>query len=148
MPHSSTAAPLGRKRVPVERPKPGSAIGAQLVAPCQRLLRGQRVASTIGAYFLMNPQGMTMPTPLVRKRCFVQMTGYEPVGAEHYHRRFIREMARFLKAWSLQGKVSPGRLSSDGHVLNFDIDTWGPNWRVRTDFHYFRWADIVTSDMA
>jgi hypothetical protein len=96
----------------------------------------------------MNPQGMTMPTPLVRKRCFVQMTGYEPVGAEHYHRRFIREMARFLKAWSLQGQASPAQVSSDGHVVSFGIDTWGPNWRVRTDLHYFRWDDIVSADMA
>ena len=35
-----------------------------------------------------------MPQALVRKRCFVQMIGYEPVGAEHQHRRFIREMKR------------------------------------------------------
>jgi pimeloyl-ACP methyl ester carboxylesterase len=89
-----------------------------------------------------------MPSPLVRKRCFVQMTGYEPVGAEHYHRRFIREMARFQKAWNVQGTVSAPRLSSDGHVVSFDVETWGPNWRVRTDFHYFRWDDIVTADMA
>ena len=53
-----------------------------------------------------------MPKPLVHKRCFVQLTGYEPVGAEHSHRRYIREMARFLKAWSLQGHVSPVRLTA------------------------------------
>jgi len=40
-----------------------------------------------------------MPKPLVRKRCFVQMRGYYPVGADHSHRRFIREIARFQKAW-------------------------------------------------
>ena len=42
-----------------------------------------------------------MPKALVRKRCFVQMTGYEPVGPEHQHRRFIREMARFQRESSL-----------------------------------------------
>ena len=42
-----------------------------------------------------------MPQALVRKRCFVQMIGYEPVGVEHQHRRFIREMARFQKAWNV-----------------------------------------------
>jgi pimeloyl-ACP methyl ester carboxylesterase len=95
----------------------------------------------------MNPQGMTMATPLVRKRCFVQMTGYEPVGAEHYHRRFIREMARFLKAWNLQGTVSPATVSADGHVVSFNVDTSGPNWQVQTNFHYLRWDDIVSADM-
>jgi pimeloyl-ACP methyl ester carboxylesterase len=89
-----------------------------------------------------------MPNALVRKRCFVQMTGYEPVGPEHQHRRFIREMARFQKAWNLQGKVSPPKLSADGAVANWTVDTWGPNWRVTTDFHWFRWDDFVAADMA
>ena len=58
-----------------------------------------------------------MPNALVRKRCFVQMTGYEPVGPEHQHRRFIREMARFQKAWTVQGKVSPPILTR-GFIRN------------------------------
>lgn len=89
-----------------------------------------------------------MPNALVRKRCFVQMTGYEPVGPEHQHRRFIREMARFQKAWNVQGKVSPPKLSADGAVANWTVDSWGPNWRVTTDFHWFRWDDFVAADMA
>jgi pimeloyl-ACP methyl ester carboxylesterase len=89
-----------------------------------------------------------MPKALVRKRCFVQMTGYEPVGPEHQHRRFIREMARFQKAWNVQGKVSPPKVSADGAVANWTVDTWGPNWRVTTDFHWFRWDDFVAADMA
>ncbi|HML08504.1 MAG TPA: hypothetical protein VK430_10315 [Xanthobacteraceae bacterium] len=86
-----------------------------------------------------------MPT-LVRKRCFVQMIGYEPVGVEHQHRRFIREMARFEKAWSVRGEVSPAALSADGAVASWTIETRGPNWRVATDYHYFRWDDFVTAD--
>jgi hypothetical protein len=89
-----------------------------------------------------------MPKALVRKRCFVQLIGYEPVGAEHQHRRFIREMARFQKAWNVQGKVSPPRVAADGATANWTIETWGPNWRVITDFHYFRWDDFVAADMA
>ena len=73
-----------------------------------------------------------MPKARVRKRCFVQMIGYEPVGPEHQHRRFIREMARFQKAWNVQGTVSPPRLSADGAVANWTVETWGPNWRVAT----------------
>ncbi len=89
-----------------------------------------------------------MTKALVRKRCFVQMTGYEPVGAEHQHRRFIREMARFQTVWNVQGNVSPAVLSSDSAVVNWTVATWGPNWRVVTDYHYFRWDDIVAADMA
>jgi hypothetical protein len=82
----------------------------------------------------------------VRKRCFVQLSGYERVGPEHYHRRFIREMARFQKAWSIGGQVSPPALSSDGAVANWTVATWGPNWRVTTDFHLLRWDDFVVAD--
>ena len=85
-----------------------------------------------------------MPPARVRKRCFVQMTGYEPVGAEHQHRRFIREMARFHKAWNVKGEVSPPQLSADGAVASWTVETFGPNWRVTTDFHWFRWDDFVT----
>src|SRR5271170_7490430 len=89
-----------------------------------------------------------MPVPRVRKRCFVQLTGYEAVAGEHAHRRYIREMARFLKAWNLTGSVLPPRLSPDGAVASWTVETSGPNWRVETDFHYFRWDDIVFADMA
>jgi len=89
-----------------------------------------------------------MPRALVRKRCFVQLTGYEPVGPDHQHRRFVREMARFNKTWSVQGRVSPPRLAEDGAVASWTVESSGPNWRVVTDFHYFRWDDFVTADMA
>jgi hypothetical protein len=89
-----------------------------------------------------------MPQALVRKRCFVQMTGYEPVGPEHQHRRFVREMARSHKAWNVQGKVSPPTLSADGALASWTVDTFGPNWRVTTDFHWFRWDDFVRADGA
>jgi hypothetical protein len=87
-----------------------------------------------------------MPKALVHKRCFVQMTGYEPVGPERQHHRFIREMARFQKAWNVQGKVSPPQLEADGAVASWTIECFGPNWRVVTDFHWFRWDDFVIAD--
>jgi hypothetical protein len=93
-------------------------------------------------------KGSAMPKALVHKRCFVQMTGYEPVGPERQHRRFIREMARFQKTWNVQGSVSPVELSADGAVANWTVETSGPNWRVTTDFHWFRWDDFVAADMA
>lgn len=89
-----------------------------------------------------------MPRARVRKRCFVQMTGYEPVGPDRQHHRFIREMARFNKAWSLQGTVSPPRLSADGAIASWTVESRGPNWQVTTEFHWFRWDDFVTADGA
>jgi hypothetical protein len=88
------------------------------------------------------------PKTLVHKRCFVQMTGYEPVGPEHQHRRFVREMGRFHKTWNLAGTASPPLLSADGAVASFTVETSGPDWRVTTDFHHFRWDDFVATDMA
>jgi len=89
-----------------------------------------------------------MPQARVRKRCFVQMTGYEPVGPERQHHRFFREMARFQKAWNLQASHSPPHVSADGAVATWTIETSGPDWRVTTDFHWFRWDDFVTADGA
>ena len=89
-----------------------------------------------------------MPQARVRKRCFVQMTGYEPVGPERQHHRFIREMARFHKTWNLKGSVSPPRLSADGAVASWTVETSGPDWRVATDYHWLRWDDFVTADGA
>jgi hypothetical protein len=76
------------------------------------------------------------------------MTGYEPVGPEHQQRRFVREMARFHKTWNTRGKVTPPSLSADGAVASWTVETSGPNWRVTTDFHQFRWDDFVAADMA
>ncbi len=89
-----------------------------------------------------------MRKALVRKRCFVQLTGYEPVSPERGHHRFIREMARFQKAWTVQGKVSPPTLSADGSAANWTVETWATNWRVTTEFHFLRWDDVVAADMA
>ena len=40
--------------------------------------------------------------------------------------------------------MSPPQLSADGAVANWTIETSGPNWRVSTDFHWFRWDDFVS----
>jgi hypothetical protein len=89
-----------------------------------------------------------MPQGRVRKRCFVQMTGYEPVGPDRQHHRFVREMGRSDKAWSRQGTLSAPRLSADGAVASWTVESSGPNWQVTTDFHWFRWDDFVTADAA
>jgi hypothetical protein len=48
----------------------------------------------------------------------------------------------------VQGTVSAPRVAPDGATASWTIETWGPNWRVATDFHWFRWDDFVAADMA
>ncbi len=87
-----------------------------------------------------------MAQGLVRRRCFVQLLGYEPVGLDHGHRRFVREMARFRKTWNAESKVSSPQVI-DRFIASWTIETCGPNWRVTTDFYEFRWHDMVAADM-
>jgi hypothetical protein len=88
-----------------------------------------------------------MAQRLVRKRCFVQLLGYEAAGPDHCHRRFVREMARFQKTWNVESKVSLPAVS-DRFVSSWTIETRGANWRVSTNFYEFRWDDMVAADMA
>src|SRR5215469_8669111 len=149
MPVSSTAAALCTVAC-ARRKKPYFvALAQELIKSLSRGAKAGSVSdSLIAAAMLPKGSGQrgAMPNAYMRKRCFVQMTGYEPVGPEHQHRRFIREMARFQKTWNVQGKVSPPQLSADGAVANWTIETWGSNWRVSTDFHWFRWDDFVIAD--
>jgi hypothetical protein len=85
---------------------------------------------------------------LVRKRCFVQFAGYETVDSAFCHHRFVREMARFHRTWNASGAVSALATAPDGLSAHFDVTTRGPNWRVATDFHFFRWDDFVAADWA
>jgi hypothetical protein len=48
---------------------------------------------------------------------------------------FRREMARFHKAWNIQGKVSPLRLSNDNSIPSWTVDTFASNRHVTTDYH-------------
>ena len=89
-----------------------------------------------------------MPLTRVRKRCFVQMGGYEPVAPARAHYRFVRELARFQKTWNVAAAVAPPVVSADGHVASWTVDASAPNWQVTTDFHYFCWDDMVAADMA
>jgi len=87
-----------------------------------------------------------IPDTPVRKRCFVQMIGYEPITAAYQHYRFVREMARFRKVWNVQSTVTPPQFSADRTVANWKVESWGPNWRVATDYYCFDWGDLVIAD--
>jgi hypothetical protein len=104
----------------------------------------------IGPAILPNepPRERNILPRLVRKRCFVQFAGYETVDSAACQHRFVREMARFHHTWNVGGAASPLSIAADGLAAHFAVATHGPNWRVDTDFHFFRWDDFVTADRA
>ncbi len=89
-----------------------------------------------------------MAGEIVQKRCFLCVGGYEPVGPDWWHERFVRELERFEKTWNVTAEVSKPVASDKDGLANWKIETKGPNWRVATDFVLLRWDDFVTTDFA
>ncbi len=91
---------------------------------------------------------MVMQTGVVRKRGFLCIGGYEPIGVEWWHQRFQRELKRFETTWNAEAAVSPPALDDAGAVASWKIDTRGANWQVETEYRLLRWDDFVTADFA
>lgn len=89
-----------------------------------------------------------MQTGIVKKRGFLCIGGYEPIGVEWWHQRFERELKRFEVTWNAAAVVSPPILSEDGAVAGWKIDAKGANWSVATEYRLLRWDDFVTADFA
>lgn len=89
-----------------------------------------------------------MAAEIVKKRCFLCVGGYEPVGPDWWHERFVRELARFEKTWNADAEASKPVASDADGLANWKIETRGPNWRVQTDFVLLRWDDFVSVDFA
>ena len=45
--------------------------------------------------------------PSVKRRCVFFLGGYEPIPPQRQHERYIRELARSEKAWSVTAEVGP-----------------------------------------
>jgi hypothetical protein len=89
-----------------------------------------------------------MAVEVVKKRCFLCVGGYEPVGPDWWHQRFVRELERFEKTWSATAGASKPVASDKDGLANWKIETRGANWRVETDFILLRWDDFVSADFA
>jgi hypothetical protein len=96
---------------------------------------------------MMNPRieviaGKIMPRTPVAKRLVVHIGGYDPItppaGARQ---RFVREIARFQRTWSVKAFVDGWRDSAD--QTQWKVTTTGPNWLVETDYHLVRWDDVI-----
>jgi len=93
----------------------------------------------------MNPRivaGKTVPRTPVAKRLVFHIGGYDPItphdGAQ---RRFVREIARFQRTWSVKAIVDGLRDTAD--QIQWNVTTTGPDWLVETDYHLVRWHDVI-----
>src|SRR5205814_4591595 len=84
---------------------------------------------------------------LIRRRHVFYLEGYDPRGAEGYHRLFHREWKRFLATWPLEGQVGDLIIDSDDFA-HWDIETRGPNWQVSTRYEFLRLEALIRANLA
>jgi hypothetical protein len=86
-------------------------------------------------------------SPLIRRRYVLYVEGYDPQGAEGYHRLFADSLRRFLKNWRLQAKAGELVIDSDDFA-HWTVETAGPNWRVETRYEFLRQEQMIRANMA
>ena len=84
---------------------------------------------------------------LIRRRHVLYVEGYDPQGAEGYHKLFGRSFRRFLKNWPLTTNIGALHIDSDDFA-HWTIDAAGPNWQVSTRYDFLRQEQMVRANMA
>jgi hypothetical protein len=83
-----------------------------------------------------------MPSVTVAKRLVFHIGGYDPITTHaSAQRRFVREIARFQRTWSVKAIVDGLRDTAD--QIQWNVTTTGPDWQVETDYHLVRWHDVI-----
>jgi Alpha/beta hydrolase family len=83
---------------------------------------------------------------MIKRRLVYQVAGYDPVGPEGHHRRFVRGAPIFARTWNVN--VAASDLIDAGNAAHWTVETSGPNWRVETTYRPLPWDDIVRGDFA
>ena len=78
---------------------------------------------------------------VIRSRLVFHFGGYDPVSPMNTYARFVRELQRFRRTWSVTSSASAPSVAADR--AKWTIVSKGPNWRVETDHQLFRWDDIM-----
>ena len=79
---------------------------------------------------------------IIAKRLVFHVGGYDPITPHiSARRRFVRELARFERTWSV--KVSTGALQENADQAKWSVITRGPNWCVESDYRLIRWDDVI-----
>lgn len=89
-----------------------------------------------------------MSDPTVKKRCVFFLGGYEPIPPERQRERYIRELARSERVWSVKTGVGPLELAPERMVGTWRIAASGPNWTTDAAYNSLLWHDIVLADFA
>ena len=93
----------------------------------------------------MNPRivaGKTMSGKPVAKRLVFHIGGYDPITSHaSAQRRFVREIARFQRTWSV--KTAVDGLHDTADQVRWNVTTTGPDWLVETDYRLVRWHDVI-----
>lgn len=93
----------------------------------------------------MNPRiiaGETATGEPVAKRLVFHIGGYDPITSDvSAQRRFVREIARFQRTWSVKAVVGDRHDTADR--IQWNVTTTGPDWRVETDYRLVRWYDVI-----
>src|SRR3954447_335364 len=78
----------------------------------------------------------------VAKRLVVHIGGYDPITSHvSAQRRFVREIARFQRTWSV--KTTVDGLQDTPDQIRWNVTTTGPDWLVETDYRLVRWHDVI-----
>jgi hypothetical protein len=79
---------------------------------------------------------------IIAKRLVFHLGGYDPITPHVVaQQRFVRELARFERTWSV--KASMGALHESADQAKWSVITSGPNWRVESDYRLIRWDDVI-----
>jgi hypothetical protein len=78
----------------------------------------------------------------VAKRLVFHIGGYDAITSHvSAQRRFVREIARFQRTWSVKAAVD--RLDVTADQIRWNVTTTGPDWLVETDYRLVRWHDVI-----
>lgn len=84
---------------------------------------------------------------MIRRRHVFYVEGYDPRGAEGYHRLFARDLARFSKTWGIEASVSELVVDSDD-IAHWTVATKAPDWQTSTRYEFVRFEHVVTAAAA
>jgi hypothetical protein len=86
--------------------------------------------------------GEAMSGKPVTKRLVFHIGGYDPITSQvSAQRRFVREIARFQRTWSVKAAVHGAHDTAD--QIQWNVTTTGPDWLVETDYRLVRWHDVI-----
>ena len=86
----------------------------------------------------------TMSGKPVAKRLVFHIGGYDPITSHASAQpRFVREIARFQRTWSVKAAVDG--LHDTADQIRWNVTTTGPDWLVETDYRLVRWHDVIGS---